>query len=192
VRVSDSDTPGHEGIGEIDSEWSAKWRVKVKIIGREAYIVAANAFYLVGTASGEYRGSYPKSDTTTAHFTCRFGPIGPSHVLKHLRIYGVGRTDGKVSVNAGVNGEPGVLPHLKCSGDLIDTGTPKTVSAGVLTGIETVCFGDVPVSGAPLKSRTAFRKKKKFGWHPPTPGASPDPAPGSASRSAAPARAPSG
>lgn len=168
-RISNSSTPEHKGNGDVDSWWHAKWKVRLKIIDREVYIVGANASQVGGAASGEYRGRYPKSQTETAHFTCPYGPIHPPKVLKHLRIYGNGRTDGKVTVNIGVDGEPGVLPALKCNGDKIDVGTPKTLSAGVLTGIESACFGNVPAPGVKLKKRKAFTVKKKFGWDPPSP-----------------------
>jgi len=169
TRISDSSTPGHKGNGDIDSTWNAKWRMKVKIIGPDAYIVGANAFHVAGSASGEYRGSYPLSETATAHYTCKFSLSNAAKVVTKLRIYGNGRTDGKVFVNIGVHDEPGVLPPLKCTGDKLDSGVPKTFSAGVLTGIETVCLHDPIFLGVKLTRRKEFSVRKKFGWDPPSP-----------------------
>lgn len=168
-RISDSSSPGHKGQGSLDSTWFASWRVKVKVIGRDAYIVGANAFNVIGSAHGEYRGSYPKSQTETAHFTCPFGPVKDNKLLRHLHIYGIGRTDAPVHAFIGIQGEPGVLPPLNCSGDKIDVGTPKTISGGVLTGIESACFGNVSFPGVKLTRHKRFAVRKRFGWHPDTP-----------------------
>lgn len=168
-RISNSSTPGHKGQGSLHSAWGADWRVKVKIIGPDAYIVGANAFRVTGNAHGEYRGSYPKSQTETAHFTCPFGPVKDNKLLRHLHVYGIGRTDAPVHVFIGIQGEPGVLPPLNCGGDKIDAGTPKTISGGVLTGIESACFGNVSFPGVKLKRTKRFEVRKRFGWHPDTP-----------------------
>jgi hypothetical protein len=170
TRISDSSSPGHHGAGNVDSHWRAQWKIRVGSTagGRVLFIPSATAFSVTGGASGEYRGYYPKPGGVTATYTCPFGTITPKQVLSRLRFQGPTDRQDNVGLSFGVDGEP-TLPPLTCSGDTPEPEVAKTISAGVLTGIESACYRLPSIKRAQLKARKAFTIMKKFGWDPPSP-----------------------
>ena len=168
TRIQDSSSPGHYGSGSVESHWRAQWKVRTRLFRGEYLIPGASAFSVTGGATGEYRGYYPRTGGATGSYVCPFGPIGPKQVLSKLHFQGPTDRHGNVGVSFGVDGEPS-LPALQCSGDTPEPEVAKTISAGALTGIESVCYRAVTVTRAKLKARKAFTIMKKFGWDPPSP-----------------------
>lgn len=169
TRIEDSSNRGHHGAGNVESHWRAQWKIRVRSTGRVLFIPATTAFSVTGGASGEYRGYYPKPGGVTATYTCSFGTITPKQVLSRLRFQGPTDPQDNVGLSFGVDGEPGALPPLACSGDTPEPEVAKTISGGVLTGIESACYRIPSIKRAQFKARKAFTVFKKFEWDPPSP-----------------------
>lgn len=165
-RITDATHAGYTGGGSISSSWTARWTVRVRVDGRQLYIFPANALVVTGKASGEYHGSYPVINGTKS-YSCPFGPIAPRQTMTKFRLYGTGRSDAKVTMIFGSNGEPAALPGLTCTGDAVDNGVPRTISEGIFTGVESGCFR-TPAALTGL-GRKQFGLLKEFKWAPTSP-----------------------
>jgi hypothetical protein len=169
TRIEDSSNRGHHGAGNSDSHWRAQWKVRVRVIDGQMVIPGATAFSVTGGATGEYRGYYPKPGGVTGTYTCPFGTITPKQVLARLHFQGFVDRQDNVGLTFGVDGEPAALPPLACSGDVVEPEVAKTISGGILTGIESACYRIPSIKRAQFRARKPFTVFKQFEWDPPSP-----------------------
>ncbi len=165
IRLANLSPPNVTGSGTTTSTWTARFRVRVKLDGIYINFIAASAYDVSGSVSGEYHGSYPRSSGGTFTYSCPVDPITPRQVETEYRLRGYGRTNTPLFLTWYPLHEPAVLPPVTCTGAPVDGGVTRAFSYGLFTGFTSSCFTGHP--GPPARKLTgtrAFTYSKPFAW----------------------------
>jgi hypothetical protein len=164
TRLASLSPPNTTGSGTVASSWTARFRVRVTIDGRNVNFAGASAYQVTGSASGEYHGSYPKGGGTVS-YSCPVGPLSPGQLETQFRLRAYGRTNTQLFMTWYPLHEPAALPPVTCTGGPVDSGVTKVFNYGLFAGLSTDCLAAHPGPAArKLTGTRAFSYSKRFTW----------------------------